>query len=99
MESKRFGYVGSRGAFRERGAATLARLVTIAASVLLLCAALVFSVLLFAVFAVGGLLAWGYVWWKMRRLPQAHPRQQTDGRLIEGEVIRDAGKGAEDAQR
>lgn len=67
----------------------IATLVTVAAVV----AGFMFSMVLFAVALVGGLIAFGWMWWKFRRaLRQARldPRQAPpsgDGRIIEGEVI------------
>lgn len=61
-----------------------------------------FSLVAFAVLAVGGALAWGYFWWKTRKLRQKLQEQGytvpteapgtfrdrgTAGELIEGEVI------------
>jgi hypothetical protein len=49
-----------------------------------------FSVLLFAVVATVGVVAWGYLWWRtreLRRRMRAHP--PGGGVVIEGEVIRE----------
>lgn len=59
------------------------------ASLVLLVVGFMFSVVLLAVIAVGGLLAWGYVWWKTRALRRAmrEPERPADGQVIEGEAI------------
>ena len=81
----------------------LSRIFTTIAGVLVLCAALMFSLVFFAVIAVGGLLFWLYFWWKsrkLRRLMSEHPFGQTadfgqpaadvdePGCVIEGEATR-----------
>lgn len=67
----------------------------------LLVLGLMFSVVIVAVAVVGGLLFWGFMWWKTREL-RRRMREQMDnpmqtpfgdvpasgGRIIEGEVIR-----------
>lgn len=69
-------------------------------TVLLAIVALMFSAVFFAVVAVLGLIAWGYVWWKTRALrkqmrefaaqSQSVMREQTasNDEVFEGEVIR-----------
>lgn len=52
--------------------------------------ALMFSVLLFAVVATVGVVAWAYLWWRtreLRRRMRTHP--PGGGVVIEGEVIRE----------
>lgn len=59
---------------------------------------LMFSALLFALIALAGLCAWGYLWWKSRALRRqmrgqvfcddADACRVTGGDVIEGEVIR-----------
>jgi Flp pilus assembly protein TadB len=70
------------------------RILTLALSAILLLAALTFSLVIFAVLAVGGVLVWIYFWWKTRELRrQLRDRPldvHDDGQIIEGEVIRDS---------
>ena len=75
----------------------LGKILSLALAAVLLVLALTFSLVLFAVLAVGGLLVWVYLWWKtreLRRQMREHPQQtydtQENGRVIEGEVIRDS---------
>jgi hypothetical protein len=52
-------------------------------------AGLIFSLLVFALAAVGALLTLGYLWWKTRDLRRQVPSQSTGGRIIEGEAVRE----------
>lgn len=56
--------------------------------------AFMFSLVVLAVVAVGGLLLGGWLWWKTRAVRKAmrEQRQQpaNEGYIIEGEVIREA---------
>ena len=56
--------------------------------------ALMFSVVFFALILTLGLVAWGYLWWKSRDLrrqmrEQQGRREEAEGLVIEGEVIRE----------
>lgn len=53
--------------------------------------ALMFSVVLFALVATVGLVAWGYLWWRLRALRKAARTKPEPGSsvVIEGEVIRE----------
>ncbi len=55
----------------------VAQVLTVVASVVLLGAAFMFSLVFFAVIAVAGLILWIYFWWKTRAI-RAHIRQQMD---------------------
>lgn len=66
----------------------LAKMLALAAGGVLLVVALMFSVLLFALLAAAGLLAWGYLWWKTRKLRKHLREQPPGGHVIEGEVVR-----------
>lgn len=58
-----------------------------------------FSLVALAVVAVGGLMVWGWLWWKTRAIRQQIREQGlaqgpmtndfSDGQIIEGEVIRE----------
>ena len=62
--------------------------------------AFMFSLVALAVVAVGGLLVWGWLWWKTRAIRQQIREQSAaqgpmttdfnDGQIIEGEVIRES---------
>ena len=69
------------------------KLVAAIAGSLLLVGAFMLSVVLLAVFALAGLAGGAYLWWRtrdfrkrLREHVRAHP---ADGRVIEGEVVRD----------
>ena len=69
----------------------LRKVVSLAAGAILLVLVFTLSLLFFAVLIAGGLLAWGFLWWKTRKLRrelQEQMRQRpSGGRVIEGEVI------------
>ncbi len=81
----------------------LGRVLAVAVGAVLLVVGLMFSMLLFAVAAAVALLIGGRLWWKtralrkqMREAVRSHARDPNDpnfqtpnGRVIEGEVIRD----------
>lgn len=81
----------------------LVTVLTVIASVTLLAAGFIFSLLIIAIIAVIGLAAWAYLWWKTRALRRhlseqmqreqqrnrAQDEPMTKGVIIEGEVIRD----------
>ena len=62
--------------------------------------AFMFSLVALAVVAVGGLMVWGWLWWKTRAIRQQIREQSAaqgpmttdfnDGQIIEGEVIRES---------
>ncbi len=60
--------------------------------------AFMFSLVALAVLAVGGLMVWGWLWWKTRAIRQQMKEMQAnmqnqapvDGQIIEGEVIRES---------
>lgn len=57
--------------------------------------AFMFSLVVLAVVAVGGLLLGGWLWWKTRALrkvmrEQGQRQPASEGHIIEGEVIREA---------
>ena len=61
--------------------------------------ALMFSVVLFALVIAGGIIVWGYLWWKTRELRKRMKEQMSYGQpgyrpppggvILEGEVIRE----------
>lgn len=68
-----------------------AKVLTLAVGAVLLVLVFTLSLVLFAVLVAGGLLAWGYLWWKTRHLRRELKKQMRErppgGRVIEGEVI------------
>lgn len=57
--------------------------------------ALMFSVVLFAVFIAVGTVAWGYLWWKTRAIRKQMRENPPDALVIEGEVIREVHEDSE----
>lgn len=61
---------------------------TLIAGGLLLILGFMFSVVLLAVVAVLGLLAWGYLWWKTRKVRQAMAASPPEeGQIFDGEAV------------
>lgn len=80
-----------------KGGSLLRRILRPIVILALLVLGFMFSLVLFAVLAVGGLLLWAFFWWKTRKLRQAMEAQgfspspftpPDEGRVIEGQVIR-----------
>lgn len=65
----------------------LEKLVAFVAGAILLVVGFMFSMMLFAIIVVAGLLAWAYLWWKTRELRRAMRENPPGGRVIDGEVI------------
>jgi hypothetical protein len=65
------------------------KVLTFALAAVLLVVAFMFSLLVFAILATGGLLVWGYLWWNTRELRRQMREQPPGGRVIEGEATRD----------
>lgn len=66
------------------------KLLTIVLTAAVLATAFMLSLLVFAVVLTAGVLAWGYLWWKTRGLRQQLRDRPPGGRVIEGEVMREA---------
>jgi hypothetical protein len=79
----------------------LARVLAVAVGMLALAAAFMFSIVIFAVLAVAGLVVWLYFLWKTRALRQqireqmraqdfasSAPEAESPGEVIEGESVR-----------
>ena len=61
---------------------------TLIAGGLLLILGFMFSVVLLAVVAVLGLLVWGYLWWKTRKVRQAMAANPPEGgQIFDGEAV------------
>ena len=84
----RFGGNGPR--LRAPASGLLGRILATAASVAALVVAFMFSLLIFATVAAIALVAGAYLWWKTRALRQLVRERAQDGRIIEGEVIRES---------
>lgn len=65
----------------------LEKLVAFVVGTILLVVGFMFSMVLFAIIVVAGLLAWAYLWWKTRELRRAMRENPPGGRVIDGEVI------------
>lgn len=81
--------------FRQPASGLLGKALTFAAGAAMLALAFTFSLLLLSIVVTGGLLVWGYLWWttresrpKMRRMGM--PGRTAEGRVFEGEAVRDA---------
>ena len=67
----------------------LGKVLAYTAAAVILVAAFVFSLVLVAIVAAGGLLLVGYLWWKTRKLRKHLRENPPGGRVIEGEVVQD----------
>lgn len=65
----------------------LGRILGVLVGAALLVLGVMFSVVLLAVLAVAGLAAWGYFWWKTRKLRRALRERPPGGQVIEGEAV------------
>jgi len=80
---------GSDARFSTNASGLLGKVLTFASAAVLLVVAFMFSLLVFAILVTGGLLVWGYLWWKTRELRRQMRERPPGGRVIEGETIRD----------
>jgi len=77
-------------AFRRKAPGTLHTLSAFVIGSVLFVLALTFSLVLFAVIAIGALLLWGYLRWKTRgRRQEAGRSAPTGGHVIEGQAVRE----------
>ena len=67
----------------------LGRLLALAAGAVLLIAAFMVSVVVFAIALAGAIVIGGYLWWKTRELRRRMRERPPGGHVVEGEVIRD----------
>ncbi len=84
----RLGGNGQR--LRAPAAGLLGRLLTAVASAAVLVVAFMFSLVIFAAVATVALAGGIYLWWKTRALRRQLRERPPGGRIIEGEVIREA---------
>ena len=80
---------GSNAHFITNAPSLPVTVLTFASAAVLLVLAFMFSLLVFAILAIVGVLVWGYLWWKTRELRKQMREQPPGGRVIEGEAIRD----------
>jgi hypothetical protein len=67
----------------------IAKLFALVLSAMLLVLAFMFSLVALAVVAVGGLILWGWLWWKTRALrKQMQSAAMSTPQVIEGEFVR-----------
>jgi hypothetical protein len=84
--------------FSSQPKSLLGKLLTLVLGAAFLILAFMFSLVALAVAAVGGLVLWGWIWWKTRAIRQQlrdqaanyQPQNVTEGDIIEGEAIRTA---------
>lgn len=81
---------GNGPRFRAPASGFLDRILTTAASVAVLVAAFMLSLVIFAAVAAIALIAGAYLWWKTRELRRQMREQSRGGRIIDGEVILDS---------
>ena len=86
----------SKARFRRPASGWLASVLTFVVGAALLLVAFTFSLLVLLIVVTGGLLIWGYLWWTKPQLRSRMRESSTGGRVIEGEVIRDAGPDDQD---
>jgi Flp pilus assembly protein TadB len=67
----------------------LGRLLAFAVGAVLLIAAFMVSLVVFAIAVAAAVLVGGYLWWKTRELRRRMRERPPGGRVIEGEVMRD----------
>ncbi|MFA7280299.1 MAG: hypothetical protein WC100_09390 [Sterolibacterium sp.] len=65
----------------------LGKLLGIVLGTIILILGLMFSLVLLAVVATLGLLAWGYFLWKTRKIRKQMSELHQDGQVIEGEAV------------
>lgn len=67
----------------------IAKLFALVLGAIFLVLAFMFSLVALAVVAVGGLMVWGWLWWKTRALrKQMQAAPMSDQQIIEGEFVR-----------
>ena len=97
MDQRQYTFYQTRIPGPAPGGSLLSRILRLTVILGLLVLGFMFSLVLFAVLAVGGVLLWGFFWWKTRKFRQQMQEQgfppppfssSTEGRVIEGQVIR-----------
>lgn len=85
---------GPRTALPGRQPGLLRKIVAATLGVVALIAAFMLSVVVLAVVAAAGVVGGAWLWWRTRELrkriaEQVRAREQAEGRVIDGEVVRD----------
>lgn len=82
--------------FNTQPQSLLGKLLTLVLGAAFLVLAFMFSLVALAVVAIGGVMLWGWLWWKtrairkqMREQREAGVQPSSEGYIIEGEVIRE----------
>ena len=88
-DEERSRLTGSNARFITNAPSLPVTVLTFASAAVLLVVAFMFSLLVYAILAIVGVLVWGYLWWKTRELRRQMREQPPGGRVIEGEAIRD----------
>ena len=88
-DEKRSTVTGSDVRFSATAPSLPVKVLTFASAAVVLVAAFMFSLLVFATLITVGLLVWGYLWWKTRELRRQMRERPPGGRVIEGEAIRE----------
>jgi len=88
-DEERSRLTGNDARFRVHASGLVGKVLTFVAGAVVLVMAFMFSLLVFAVVVTGGLLVWGYLWWRTRELHRQMRERPPGGRVIEGETIRD----------
>lgn len=68
---------------------SLQKLLTVVAALVVIGFALMFSLLIIAIVLVAGVMAWGYFWWKSRKLRKLLRSYPSSGAVTGEEVVRD----------
>ncbi|HKB82671.1 MAG TPA: hypothetical protein VKD04_05630 [Burkholderiales bacterium] len=87
---QQFRMIGSNPRYRAPMPGLLGRILTTVATAVLLVVGFMFSLVIFATVAAIALVAGSYLWWKTRALRRQIRERPRGGRIIDGEVIRDA---------
>lgn len=88
-DDERYRLNGKRARFQLRATSLVGKILALTAGALLLIAAVMFSLLIFAVAAVLGVFVWGYLWWKTRELRRRMRESPPGGRVFDGEAVRE----------
>ena len=83
---------GNDPRFRAPASGFLGKLLTTVASVAVLVAAFMLSIVIFTAVAATALMAAGYLWWKTRALRRQMRDRPPGGRVIDGKVIRNSAR-------
>jgi hypothetical protein len=80
---------GNGPQLQRRTPGVLSRLLTAGVGIVLLAGTLALSLIVIAAGTLAAVVVGGYLWWKTRELRRQIREQPRDGRVIEGEAIRE----------